>query len=114
MGTALSERECVPCQGGLAPLKGDALSPLSQELSGAWSVIDEHHLHRVYIFKDFVDGLAFVNRVADIAENVNHHPDLHLSWGKVMIDIWTHKIDGLSESDFVLAAKIDRLMRLEP
>jgi 4a-hydroxytetrahydrobiopterin dehydratase len=76
-----------------------------------WGVVDGHHLDRVFNFPDFRTALAFVNRVGEIAEAEGHHPDLWLAWGKVEVKIWTHKIDGLTESDFVLAAKIDRLPR---
>ena len=78
------------------------------ELNG-WSVIDNHHLTKYYPFDAFTDGLAFVNQVGELSEKEGHHPDIHLTWGRVRIDIWTHKIDGLTESDFVLAAKIDTL-----
>jgi 4a-hydroxytetrahydrobiopterin dehydratase len=97
----------VPCKGGVPPLKGAALDPLKAELPD-WRVIEEHHLHRVFIFPDFQKALDFVNKAGAIAEEQGHHPDLLLSWGKVEITIYTHKIGGLTESDFVLAAKIDR------
>jgi 4a-hydroxytetrahydrobiopterin dehydratase len=87
-------------------LKGDAIAKLLHELSG-WSAVDEHHLFKEFLFPDFVTGLAFVNAVGGLAEKEGHHPDIYLTWGKVRIEIWTHKIDGLTESDFVLAAKID-------
>jgi 4a-hydroxytetrahydrobiopterin dehydratase len=79
------------------------------ELGGGWSCVDEHHLEKEYRFKDFRQALAFTNRVGELAESVGHHPDIHLAWGKVRLTIWTHKVDGLTESDFVLAAKADRL-----
>ena len=104
----LAERECVPCRGGVPPMKGEEIAKLLQQLEG-WQVIDEHHLQRVYRFKDFRESLEFVNRVGNLAEQQGHHPDICFGWGKVDVTIWTHKIDGLSESDFVLAAKIDKL-----
>ena len=104
----LSSKTCVPCRGGVPPLKGDQISPLLSQLSG-WQVVDEHHLKRQYAFPDFVSALSFVNKAGDIAEAQGHHPDIYLTWGKVEISIWTHKIDGLTESDFILAAKIDEL-----
>jgi 4a-hydroxytetrahydrobiopterin dehydratase len=89
-------------------VKGEQLQQLQTEVSG-WQVVDEHHLTKSYTFPDFKTALEFVNRVGAVAEEEGHHPDLYLSWGKVDIKTWTHKIDGLTESDFILAAKIDRL-----
>lgn len=106
--TELADRQCVPCRGGVPPLKGDKLRSLSAKLPG-WEVVREHHLSREYRFPDFASALAFVNRVGALAEQQGHHPDIYLAWGKARIDIWTHKIDGLTESDFILAAKIDAL-----
>lgn len=107
--TALAEKECVPCKGGMAPLKGDALSKLAEQVGDGWRVVDEHHLEKEYNFKDFREALDFTNRVGELAEAQGHHPDIYLTWGKVKLTIWTHKINGLSESDFVLAAKADQL-----
>ena len=106
--TQLADKTCVPCRGGVPALKGAALAPLSAETPD-WTVVDEHHLHRIFRFADFRQALDFTNRVGELAEEQGHHPDLCLSWGKVEVSIWTHKINGLTESDFVLAAKIDRL-----
>jgi len=104
----LAAKSCVPCKGGVPPLAGAALAALLAQLGpNGWRVVDGHHLEKAYAFADFVTALAFVNRVGAIAESQGHHPDLHLGWGKVRIEIWTHKIDGLTESDFVLAAKAD-------
>jgi 4a-hydroxytetrahydrobiopterin dehydratase len=105
---ALAEKDCVPCKGGVPPLKGEDLSRLKHELNPGWQIVQEHHLDREFKFKNFVDALAFTNKVGELAEQQGHHPDIYLSWGKVKVTIWTHKIDGLTESDFVLAAKIDR------
>ena len=105
----LADKSCVPCRGGVPPLNAEQRAPLLAQLTG-WQVIAEHHLEKSYTFPDFVSALAFVNRVAVIAEDSGHHPDLHLAWGKVRIEIWTHKIDGLTESDFILAAKCDRAL----
>jgi 4a-hydroxytetrahydrobiopterin dehydratase len=96
----------VPCKGGVPPLKGDELNRLSEQVEG-WDVIEEHHLSRTYKFPNFVKALEFVNKVGSIAEQQGHHPNIFLTWGKVRIEIWTHKIDGLTESDFILAARID-------
>jgi len=105
----LAEKDCVPCKGGVPPLKGAALADLQTKLGNGWEVINEHHLEKDFTFKNFRDALAFTNRVGELAEQQGHHPDIDLSWGRVKITIWTHKIDGLSESDFILAARIDPL-----
>lgn len=107
---SLHEKECVPCKGGVPPLAGEDLERLRGELGGGWEVVDGHHLSKVYRFPDFAAALAFTNRVGELAEAQGHHPDLHLAWGRVRVEIWTHKIDGLTESDFVWAAKADRLL----
>ena len=107
--SSLANETCVPCKGGVAPLKGDELVALARELGNGWRVVSEHHLEKEYSFRDFAEALAFTNRVGALAEEQGHHPDIYLAWGKVRITIWTHKIDGLSRGDFVLAAKIDRL-----
>jgi len=103
----LASRNCVPCHGGVPPVKGTALDALLKQLSG-WSAVNEHHLTKAYKFPDFRQALAFVNRVAEIAEKQGHHPDIFVAWGKVEITLWTHAIDGLTESDFIMAAKIDQ------
>jgi 4a-hydroxytetrahydrobiopterin dehydratase len=103
----LAKKECIPCKGGVPPLKGQELTELLAKLGGGWRVVDEHHLEKEYLFKDFRTALAFTNRVGVLAEVQGHHPDIHLSWGKVKLTIWTHKIDGLTESDFIFAAKAD-------
>jgi 4a-hydroxytetrahydrobiopterin dehydratase len=92
------------------PLKGSELEAYQTRLP-AWRVVNEHHLERTFTFPNFRTALAFTNRVGELAEQQGHHPDIHLAWGKVTVTIWTHKIDGLTESDFVLAAKIDRVQQ---
>ena len=106
--TDLASRNCVPCRGGMPPLKGEEISKLSSELQG-WQVVSEHHLKKSYKFKDFREALAFVDQVGNLAETEGHHPDISFGWGWAEITLWTHKIDGLSESDFILAAKVDQL-----
>ena len=106
----LCDLKCVPCRGGVPPLKGAELDELHTRVP-EWDVVDEHHLARTLKFPDFVTALAFVNRVGELAEEQRHHPNISLMWGRVTVEIWTHKIDGLTESDFILAAKIDRLRR---
>jgi 4a-hydroxytetrahydrobiopterin dehydratase len=107
----LASRKCVPCKQGTRPLTETDYRPLLTQLGEGWDVVDEHHLAKTYKFKNFVQALDFVNRVGAIAEAEGHHPDIHLAWGKAHVETWTHSIGGLSESDFVLAAKIDRLPR---
>jgi 4a-hydroxytetrahydrobiopterin dehydratase len=107
--SALAEKECVACKGGVEPLKGNDLRTLGAQLNPGWQIVREHHLEREFKFKDFREALNFTDKVGELAEEQGHHPDIYLSWGKVKVTIWTHKIDGLTESDFVLAAKIDRL-----
>jgi len=104
----LAEKHCVPCRGGVPPLAGQELEKFKAQVP-AWQVVNQHHLTRTFTFPDFRTALDFVNRVGVVAEAEGHHPDLYLSWGKVETQIWTHKIDGLTESDFILAAKIDKL-----
>ena len=104
----LADQKCVPCAGGVPPLEGAALDAFAARLEG-WDVVDGHHLEKTFTFDNFVQALAFVNQVGEVAEAEFHHPDIYLAWGRAKIQVWTHKIDGLTESDFVLAAKIDRL-----
>ncbi len=104
----LASKECVPCRGGIPPLAGDELKTLAQQLGNGWEVVDDHHLSKEFTFKNFAEALAFTNRVGGVAEEQNHHPDLYLAWGKVRVEIWTHKINGLTESDFIFAAKADQ------
>ena len=107
----LAAKDCIPCKGGVPPLKGVALQELSAQLGHGWKVVDEHHLEKQFTFKDFKQALEFTNKVGAVAEAQGHHPDIYLAWGKVGTTIWTHKIDGLTESDFVMAAKIESLPR---
>ncbi len=104
---SLADKTCVPCRGGVPALKGEQLQKLHAELPD-WRVVDEHHLERTYKLPDFATALALVNRAGAVAEEQGHHPDICLTWGRVDVKIYTHKINGLTESDFVLAAKIER------
>ena len=104
----LASKTCVPCRGGVPPLKGAELHSFSHQLPN-WNVIDEHHIMRKFTFPDFQQALDFVNRVGAVAEEQGHHPDILLTWGKVEITLWTHAVNGLTESDFIMAAKIDRI-----
>jgi 4a-hydroxytetrahydrobiopterin dehydratase len=105
---ALADQECVPCKGGVPPLSEEEYAPLLAQLEG-WEVRDGLRLDKSYRFKDFAEALDFVNRVGRVAEEHGHHPDLHLYWGRVDVELTTHKIKGLSSADFVMAAKIDRV-----
>ena len=106
----LANRVCVPCRGGIPPLKGKELKALQNQLGNGWNVINEHHLKKKWKFDDFESALNFTNKIGSLAEDQGHHPDIYLAWGKVEIKMWTHKISGLTESDFILAAKIDRII----
>ncbi len=104
----LSTKTCIPCRGGVPPVAGKELEDLAKQVP-EWKVVEEHHIVRSFTFPDFRQALAFVNKVGEVAESQGHHPDILLAWGKAEISIWTHKINGLTESDFILAAKIDKL-----
>lgn len=106
----LATKACVPCRGGVPPLRGEELASLQEQVDG-WNVLEEHHITKTFKFSNFREALKFGNQVGDLAEEQGHHPDLFLAWGKVEITIWTHKINGLTESDFILAAKIDKLYK---
>lgn len=105
----LAQKQCVPCKGGHPPLTRDQFTPLLAQLSG-WRVERDHHLVKEYKFPDFASGLEFVSAVGRMADQQGHHPDVYLAWGKVRLEVWTHKIDGLTESDFIFAAKADGLL----
>lgn len=107
MSEELAKKECVPCKGGVPPLNGSQLEALHRMLGNDWIVVNEHHLEKEYNFKNFVEALEFTNAVGEIAEEQNHHPDILTTWGKTKVTIWTHKIDGLTESDFIFAAKVE-------
>ena len=107
--SSLSNKSCVPCRGGIPPLTEKEYEPLLTELGDEWEVIDTHHLEKTILLKNFAEALTLTNQVGSIAEKEGHHPDIELGWGRVKIIIWTHKVDGLSESDFILAAKISAI-----
>jgi 4a-hydroxytetrahydrobiopterin dehydratase len=111
--TNLAQKQCVPCKGGVPPLKGSELAEFGRQVRG-WKAIQEHHIEKSFDFPDFATALKFVNSVGQIAEEQGHHPDILLRWGNVTVTTWTHKIDGLTESDFILAAKIDEIPRPTP
>jgi 4a-hydroxytetrahydrobiopterin dehydratase len=105
----LAKKTCVPCQGGVPPLSPEKCAELLERLEG-WSLNGKGHLEKSYRFDDFRQPFEFAKRVGEMAEEQWHHPDLFLSWGRLTIEVWTHKIDGLVESDFIFAAKADRLL----
>ena len=107
----LADKYCKPCSKSAVPLKGDALKALSKELVPGWMVVDEHHLSHIFRFADFAEALIVLNRIAELAEEQAHHPDLYIAWGILRVEVWSHTIDGLTESDFILCAKIDRMMK---
>jgi len=104
-----ASKQCVPCSNGTLPFKGVELKTLHEKLGKTWKLVDEHHLEKEFTFKNFEDALAFTNKVGAVAEEQGHHPDIHLSWGKVKITLFTHKSGGLTTNDFIMAAKIDEL-----
>ena len=105
----LASKTCIPCQGGVPPLSASEVREFRSEINSSWIVVEGHHLEREFEFPNFREALSFANQVGEIAEAEGHHPDLYLTWGKLRVQIWTHKIDGLTESDFILAAKLDQL-----
>ncbi len=109
MTRSLASMECVPCKGGVPPLGHDEIGSYLADLGGDWHVVEDHHLEKTYRFTNFREALDFTNRVGELAESVGHHPDIFLAWGVVRVAVWTHKIDGLHEADFVFAAKADAL-----
>ncbi len=107
MSEDLAKKECRPCQGNMPKLPREDAQQLLAALGAEWRVVDNHHLEKTFRFKDFKDAIAWVDRLADVAEKEDHHPNIHIDYDKVRLDIWTHKIGGLSENDFILAAKAD-------
>lgn len=106
----LKQRKCTPCEGGVAPLSRQDAETLLGQLSGWEITADGQRIAKRWTLKDFLSGIRFFDRVAEVAEREGHHPDLHLeSYRQARIEIWTHAIGGLSENDFILAAKIDEL-----
>jgi 4a-hydroxytetrahydrobiopterin dehydratase len=106
---ALAEKECTECKGQTKPLPVAEVARLGREIGGEWKIVKNHHLEREYKFKNFREALDFTNRLGELAESVNHHPDIYLAWGMVKVTLWTHSVDGLTESDFIFAAKVNEL-----
>lgn len=107
--TKLSARQCTPCRGGIKPLEAQQLAPYLHQLADGWSIIEARKLEKTFKFKNFIEALDFTNRLGQLAEQQQHHPDIYLSWGQVRVQLWTHKIGGLHENDFILADGIDQL-----
>ncbi len=107
----LSKKKCIPCSEGAPPLKEEEIRELQKSIDNAWSVEDNKQLKRTFKRKNFQEALDLTNEIGAIAEEEGHHPDIQLSWGKVVVTLWTHKIKGLHENDFILAAKIDQLTK---
>jgi 4a-hydroxytetrahydrobiopterin dehydratase len=105
----LTEKRCIPCEGGTPPLDENQIAELKSEISSDWKVLENSKLEKEYFFDDFSHTMSFVNRVAALAEQEGHHPVMHVYYARVEIELWTHAINGLSENDFIMAAKIDTL-----
>ena len=110
MAVALEKKRCEPCSGNTPALEPNEIREYSRQIDSAWRVVDQHHLERDFTFDDFQQALDFVNRIGEVAESEQHHPDIFLGYGKAQVRLWTHAIDGLSENDFIMAAKVDKLV----
>lgn len=106
---SLKDKHCIPCQGGIPPLNLQESQTFLDQLAKGWDINNAGHLYKNYEFSNFIDAMNFANKIAQVAEQEGHHPDLFISWGACKVEIWTHKIHGLTESDFILAAKIDEI-----
>ncbi len=105
----LTKRKCKPCEGGVPKLSITEIQDYQQGLKEPWEVEDEMKIVKTFKFKDYPEVIGFVNKVADLAEQESHHPVMHVFFSVVIVELWTHAILGLSENDFILAAKIDEL-----
>lgn len=103
----LATKNCPPCDEATKPMSGEDLDVYQRRLGGGWNVMNGHHLEKTFNFKNFREALEFTNQIGEMAESIGHHPDIYLTWGEVKLTIFTHKVDGLTENDFVLAAKFD-------
>jgi len=109
--STLAEKKCPPCDDATKPLAGAELEKYQRQLGPDWKVVDGHHLEKLFKFSDFRQALDFTNRIGEIAEETQHHPDIYLTWGKVRLEIFTHKVNGLTENDFILAAKFEEALK---
>lgn len=105
----LKIQKCKPCEGGIAALTKTGIDELKEQIHPSWQIIDNHHLTNDYSFVNYKHTMSFVNKIAELAEEEGHHPVMHVYYAKIVVEIWTHAINGLSENDFILAAKIDDL-----
>lgn len=105
----LSDKKCIPCEGGIPPLDDEECNIMLKRIGNNWEVISIHHLEKEWRFDDFISALDFTNRLGQICEEEGHHADFEIGWGRVKVRIFTHKIDGLTESDFILASKFDKV-----
>jgi len=105
--TELKDKKCKPCEGEANPLTPEEITPYRNKIHKDWKVLDDHHLERKFEFDNFVNALAFTNKLGEIAEEEGHHPNIFLTWGEVGVKLWTHEVDGLTENDFISAAKYD-------
>jgi 4a-hydroxytetrahydrobiopterin dehydratase len=105
----LGKKKCKPCEGGIPPLDKEGIEKYRKHIQDDWKVIGESKISKEYRFVNYLHTMDFVNKVADLAEEEGHHPDMHVYFGRVVIDLWTHAVNGLSENDFILAYKIDQL-----
>lgn len=107
--TELAKKKCVPCEGGVPPLTPEQVKEYQKQVHADWTVTDNKKMKRDFSFVNFKQTMDVANKIADLAEAEGHHPDLYISYGKLGVELWTHAINGLSENDFILAAKIDKL-----
>lgn len=107
----LTNKKCIPCETTVDPLKGDEIASYLKQVDSNWKVVDEQRIERKFKFNDFKENMVFVNKVAEVAEADEHHPDFYISYAKLTITLFTHNIGGLSENDFIVAAKIDQLVK---
>ncbi len=105
----LSKKKCVPCEGGIPALNPEEIAKYKELISDDWKVVENNKLSKEFYFVSYRQTIDFINKVADLAEAEGHHPVLHIYFGRAVIELWTHAINGLSENDFILAAKIDKL-----
>ncbi|NLY85356.1 MAG: 4a-hydroxytetrahydrobiopterin dehydratase [Tissierellia bacterium] len=108
--TDLLSKKCIPCSLGDIPLEREEIEEYLKNLKSGWTAVEDKYIEKTFKFKNFKEALYFVNKVGNLAEEEGHHPDIYLSWGKVVLKLWTHKIKGLHENDFILAAKIDEII----
>ena len=105
----LTKKKCKPCEGGVSVLNQNEIAELKKHIGDDWKVINNNKILKEFSFVNYLHTIDFVNKVADLAEKEGHHPVMHVYYGRIEIELWTHAIDGLSENDFIMAAKIDKL-----